>query len=288
FMSRKAISVSFASYVANLDIRTSFHAGLNMIVMGEFSFIIAKMAVDTGAAGEFFYSTVISIALITALVYPLSVAKSDTIVDIFEKRTPRSVKAALSLIERLRAAMREKIASSNDLRKSIMKDIKWIFIDMTIIFVVTAAANYLYNYTGLMHDLSGVSPFLPLLLVSSITVILLIPPIYSIVRRIRAIVGVAVHIVLETGSYNSIGKKMIEKVFMNLFTIFIVIVSFVYLLSIVPIPPNMPYISPLVVIFVGIGVALVFRSTLKSVHQKMSVLLSKGIMDEREDSRRIK
>ncbi|MCQ5375006.1 MAG: cation:proton antiporter [Methanomassiliicoccales archaeon] len=280
FIVGKTLSVAFAGYVANLDAKTSLVAGMSMVAMGEFSFIIAKLAIDTGAAGEFFYSTIIGVALITSFVLPFSIKKAGRTAELISEHLPASLRSTLGIIERLRASVREKIATSEEIRKKVRTDITWIFIDITLIFVVTAVANIIYNFTDIMSGLAEISPGLPALIVGSTAAALLIPPVISIMKRIRAIVAVVVHIALDTGRFNAIGGKVIYKVFMNFFTIFIIIVTVIYLISIVPIPPDMPYISPVLILIIGALVAYLFRDAIKSLHQRMSQALSRAIIED--------
>ncbi|MBC7108825.1 MAG: cation:proton antiporter [Methanomassiliicoccales archaeon] len=280
FIIGKTLSVTFAGYVANLDAKTSLVAGMSMVAMGEFSFIIAKLAIDTGAAGEFFYSTIIGVALITSFVLPFSIKKAERTAELISGHLPNSLRSTLSIIERLRASVRERIATSEEIRKKVRTDITWIFIDITLIFVVTAAANMIYNFTDIVSGLAEISPGLPALIVGSTAAALLIPPVISIMKRIRAIVAVVVHIALDTGRFNAIGGKVIYRVFMNLFTIFIIVVTVIYLISIVPIPPDMPYISPVLILIIGALVAYLFRDAVRSLHQRMSQALSKAIIED--------
>ncbi len=69
FIAGKLFSVSLGTFLSNKDARTSLMAGMGMLAMGEFSFVIAKTAFDLGAVDQLF-SSVIGAALVTMFFPP--------------------------------------------------------------------------------------------------------------------------------------------------------------------------------------------------------------------------
>ncbi len=282
FVVGKTLSVGFAGYVSNLGARTSFMAGMGMVAMGEFSFVIAKVGADSGAVGSFFYSTVIGAALITILVLPISVKNSERMVDWISSRIPGPVRSTLALIERLRASVRERLAASAERRKEVRRNIVWIFIDFTFIFVIAVAANVVYGLTDLVANLAQISPILPALLIGGLSVAAMLPAVVSIVKRLRNIVAVLVKVTLETGRFNALGGRVIYRIFMGMFTLFVVIVLLFLMVSLIPTAREITFLPPLVIVIVGGLIAYVLWDLTRSAHERMSEMLSKGLVDEGE------
>jgi len=281
FIVGKIVSVSFASYVSNLDARTSFMAGMGMVAIGEFSFVIAKLGADAQAVGPFFYSTIMGASLMTMLVLPFSVKYSPRILDKASIRLPRPVKNALDLIERLRGSARERLSRSSEVRKEIRTQIIWIFIEFTFIFVVAITVNLVYYFTDVVANLAQISRILPALVLGGVTVAIMLPAIVGIIRHVRRIASLLVTVTLESGSFNAVGGKLIYSIFMNLFTIFVAIIMLLVMISLIPTTRELPYLPPIAIIIVGGLIAYLLWNVTRSAHRKMAEMLSKGIMEEK-------
>jgi len=282
FIVGKVLSVTFASYVSNLDARTSFMAGMGMVAIGELSFVIAKLGADTHAVGPFFYSTVIGASLLTMLVLPFSVKYSPKVVDAVSVHLPRPIEDVLSLIERLRASVRERLSRSTEIRKDIKTQIIWIFIEFTFIFVVAVVTDFIYYFTDVVASLARTSGFLPALVLGGLSVALMLPAIFDIIRRVRKIATLLVRVTLESGNFNAVGGRLIYRIFMSLFTIFVAVIMLSVMISLTPATRDVPYLPPIVVIVVGAVIAYILWNVTRSAHRKMAEMLSKGIMDEGE------
>ncbi|MDD1768786.1 MAG: cation:proton antiporter [Methanomassiliicoccales archaeon] len=281
FIVGKVLSVTFASYVSNLDARTSFMAGMGMIAIGEFSFVIAKMGADTQAVGPFFYSTVIGAAIMTMIVLPFSAKYSPRAFDAVSLHLPQSIKNVLGLIERLRASVRERLSVSAENRKELKNQITWIFIDFTFVFIVAIVADFIYYFTDFVAGLAQVSRILPTIVLGGLSVAIMLPAIVDIIKRVRKIAALLMRMTLESGNFNAVGGKLIYRIFMSLFTIFVAIVMLSVMISLIP-STNVPYLPPIAIIVVGAIVALVLWKLERSAHDKMAEMLSKGILDEGE------
>jgi CPA2 family monovalent cation:H+ antiporter-2 len=281
FIVGKVMSVTFASYVSNLDARTSFMAGMGMIAIGEFSFVIAKMGADTQAVGPFFYSTVIGAAIMTMIVLPFSAKYSPRAFDAVSLHLPQSIKNALGLVERLRASVRERLSVSAKNRKELKSQITWIFIDFTFVFIVAIVADFIYYFTDFVAGLAQVSRILPTIVLGGLSVAIMLPAIVDIIKRLRKIAALLMWMTLESGNFNDVGGKLIYRIFMSLFTIIVAIVMLSVMISLIP-STNVPYLPPIAIIVVGAIVALVLWKLERSAHGKMAEVLSKGILDEGE------
>lgn len=283
FIAGKTMSVTFASYVSNLDARTSFMAGMGMVAIGEFSFVIARVGADTQAVGSFFYSTVIGAAIMTMIVLPFSVRYSPKVLDAVSLHLPQSIKNAFALIERLRASVRERLSMSTENRKVLKIQITWVFIEFTFIFIVAIAADLIYYFTDFVVGQDQNSRLLPALLLGGVSVAVMLPAIIGIIRRMRKIAALLVRMTLESGNFDAAGGKLIYRIFMSLFTVFVAIIMLSLMISLIPATKNVAYLPPVAVIVVGALVAYLLWKVTRSAHSRMADVLSKGIMDEEEN-----
>lgn len=285
FIAGKTLSVTFASYVSNLDARTSFMAGMGMVAIGEFSFVIAKVGADTQAVGSFFYSTVIGAAIMTMIVLPFSVKYSPKVLNAVSLHLPQSIKNAFALIERLRASVRERLSMSTENRKELKTQITWVFIEFTFIFIVAIVADFIYYFTDFVVGQAQNARLLPALLLGGVSVALMLPAIIGIIRRMRRIAALLVRMTLESGNFNAAGGKLIYKIFMSLFTVFVAIIMLSLMIALIPATKNVAYLPPVAIIIVGALVAYLLWKVTKSAHSRMADVLSKGIMNDEEENR---
>ena len=68
FVIAKILTVLLGYLLGNKTLRISFMSAVSLAAMGEFSFIIAKTALDAGVVGQNFYSAVIGAALVSMVV----------------------------------------------------------------------------------------------------------------------------------------------------------------------------------------------------------------------------
>lgn len=88
FVIAKILTVLLGYLLGNKTLRISFMSAVSLAAMGEFSFIIAKTALDAGVVGQNFYSAVIGAALVSMVVLPLLSKNSSKIYDKVAAKTP--------------------------------------------------------------------------------------------------------------------------------------------------------------------------------------------------------
>jgi hypothetical protein len=86
---------------------------------------------------------------------------------------------------------------------------------------------------------------------------------------------------LESGSFDAVGGKLIYSVFMNLFTIFVVVMLLV-MISLIPATREIPYLPLSAIIVICGSIAYLLWNVTRSAHPKMAEILSKGIMEEKK------
>lgn len=100
--------------VAGNEARDSIRAALALTPLGEFSFVIAFLGVQSGIMGEGFYAAAVGASLATCVVAPALVRRADAASDAVLRRTPRwllrGLDAYRGTIERLQASLGSNLA----------------------------------------------------------------------------------------------------------------------------------------------------------------------------------
>ncbi|HEX5035907.1 MAG TPA: cation:proton antiporter [bacterium] len=134
----KFVGVFLGAFLTGFEIRTSVRAGLSLAQIGEFSFIIAGVAV-AGGGGKDLYSLAIAVSGLTTLTTPWLIRASDSVARAIDRKLPRSLQtfAALygSWIGNLSRAGIKEI-------KGTRRYLVLILIDIGSLFAIFLAAAY--------------------------------------------------------------------------------------------------------------------------------------------------
>lgn len=71
------------------SLRTAVGAGMSMVQIGEFSFIIASLGTTLGVTSHFLYPIVVSVSVITTFTTPLFIKKSDSVYALISRVLPK-------------------------------------------------------------------------------------------------------------------------------------------------------------------------------------------------------
>jgi monovalent cation:H+ antiporter-2, CPA2 family len=283
FIVGKVFSVTTATYVANTDARSSMMSGMAMVAMGEFSFVIVKTGVDNGTIGQFFYSSIIGAALITMIVLPITFRYSSRTVDYLAAHLPDSVVVSMRRTESLRSEVRSWMATHADRRKEILRHLFWIFVDFTIILMIQVFAGFFYGFGDLLRGLASGLSLLPTTLGMIISVALIVPPLISIVRRMKRIVAILAKGLIESGRFQSGTGHMFFRIMTRLGYIFTFIALFFMLIPIAPMARDFPFLL-VAALVIGIMVTVWLRDINKATYDRMTNLLSENLLEPRKES----
>lgn len=99
FIVGKMTSVVIGGDAANFKARSSFLIATAMVAMGEFTFVVAKVALDGKLIGTDIYSSVIGAAVITMVLLPLISRSSPRFFDWFIGKIPKKTIRGLARVE---------------------------------------------------------------------------------------------------------------------------------------------------------------------------------------------
>jgi len=154
FVLAKMFACTFSTFICGFGARNSLGAGLSMIAIGEFSLMIAAVAVGSADIRPEIYPTIVLVTTITALVVPYSVKYTDKVSRALEGRTPRSVlymASYLNLVVRnMRRRSRSSVHISNEMRNSITRLVVYIIVMLTAVALAVNTAPHADQYAYLV------------------------------------------------------------------------------------------------------------------------------------------
>ncbi|HUR29413.1 MAG TPA: cation:proton antiporter, partial [Planctomycetota bacterium] len=139
----RASAISLGAFLTGFGIRDSVRAGLHLAQIGEFSFIIAAIGVESGAVGAFLYPVAVAVAAFTALLNPWFVRASPGIAALVERRLPQRMRTFASLY----AAWLENWRSRKDqseLRARLSRLGLWLAVDLVLLAAVIISSAVWY------------------------------------------------------------------------------------------------------------------------------------------------
>ena len=93
----KVVACAGGTFLGGYDRGTSLRVGMSVAQIGEFSFIIAALGVTLRVTSDFLYPIAVAVSAITTLLTPYLIRSSDTVVNKFERISPRPLINAMSV-----------------------------------------------------------------------------------------------------------------------------------------------------------------------------------------------
>lgn len=158
FILAKIFSCSLSTFIFGFGARNSIGAGLSMIAVGEFSLMIAAVAIGSTAISKSInlYPTIVLVTTISALVVPYSVKYSDRATKIVEERVPRSFLLLASyfnlVVRNMRKRSQTSLKISNEMRISISRLFVYIIVMVSVSAIAVGAAPKIRDYAGFVGN----------------------------------------------------------------------------------------------------------------------------------------
>ena len=134
------VSVSLGAFLSGRDVKTSVQAGMSLAQIGEFSFIIAAIGVESGAIGSFLYPVAVAVSVFTAFTTPWLIRASAHTAIFIDRRLPKPLQTFVSLygswIEQLRATKAEAGAQAR-----VDRLIRLLSIDAVLLAAIVIGAS---------------------------------------------------------------------------------------------------------------------------------------------------
>ena len=131
----------------------------------------------------------------------------------------------------------------------------WIFVDFTIILLIQVFVGFFFDFGKALQGVAAWLSVLPTTLGMIISVALIVPPLISVMRRMRRIVAILVDGLVESGRYQLSTGRNFFRIMTRLGYIFTFVALFFLLIPIAPMARDFPFLL-IVGIVVGILVTI--------------------------------
>jgi len=283
FIVSKIGSVWLGCYLVNMTAQKSFVVATSLVAMGEFAFIIAKLALDAGIVTQDFYSAVIGAALITMVFMPLLAKVQPQVFRELSKRTPQRVRDAMARIDGIKLVAANRLLLPSPAKSSIKRGLSLIFVDFMVIVVVMLIFSTLGSPPSSAADPNlNVLPQEILLLLA---IVVVSPALHNVHYHIKTIAKALTSLTMGSRRYSKGSEKHIYTIYSNLgnATMFI---AFLFLIMLFIPDRGMISLPGLVIIGVT-AVIIVYLAwdTIRRGYDKFYALVSKNESEQTVEER---
>ncbi len=269
FMGSKIVAVSSSCFISGKTGRTSLLIALSLPVMGEFAFVIAKMALDAQVVAQSFYASVIGAALVSMLLMPPISKHADAICDAAVRVTPSWLSRLLRRFEDFRCNVVAWSSRSTEAAKNFKQELILLLIDVTTLGVVLVLFDVLGLYSGIPSSKGdGLSGWAEWIIFAAILGIVL-PATVNMVRGIRRLAKT-----LAFGDNWQGVDTSLYKAFRNMESMILVLILLILFLPFIPSTDELS--TKVWISFLGVLVLslIMARSSYRTAHRRIKQALA--------------
>jgi CPA2 family monovalent cation:H+ antiporter-2 len=137
----KIVGVAMGALLAGTPAPLAVQTGMSLAQIGEFSFIIAGVGVETGAAHPFLYAVAVAVSAVTTFTTPFMIRASEPVGAMIERRAPQT----LARLQRLYGGWSERVnagRAATDIRPSAAAPLFFLIAGGVCVAAVVLAINY--------------------------------------------------------------------------------------------------------------------------------------------------
>jgi CPA2 family monovalent cation:H+ antiporter-2 len=140
----KVTGVTLGTFIMGNGVRTSIQTGMSLCQIGEFSFIIAALGLNTGATDDYLFPVAVTVSAATTLLTPWLIRGSGSVATQVDRRLPRALRtfAALhgSWSEQLQSGQQD-----DSTRGQVRRRIRRLALDLGVLFSLVLAASMVHR-----------------------------------------------------------------------------------------------------------------------------------------------
>jgi len=268
----KFVGNFFGSSMSGHDIVGASTVGSVMVPRGEFSFIMAKQAIDSGAVRDSLYPVTMLVTLATMLCMPLLLKVLPTLAD-KKSLIPLKIINPIFVVGQFFNQIMKTSEDNTDLNKMLKHHGPKLFINIVIVIAILAVINY-FKERIIAFFVSSEIPLLiePELLLTIISIILIVYPIISLLGRVEKVVSNisdTISTKLIPGDTSEFENKPLHRLIRNILFIGIVLVLIALIQPYITEISQIEFLS-FVISVIGFVIAVILIADTVFVFHKLS------------------
>ncbi|MCV0409832.1 cation:proton antiporter [Nitrosopumilus sp.] len=268
----KFIGNFFGASIGGHGMISSSTIGSVLVPRGEFSFIMAKQAVDGGSVRDTLYPVTMLVTLATMFCMPLLLKILPTLAD-KQSHIPLNVLNPIFIVGKFFNNLMNTPGDDSQFNKILKKHGPKFFVNLMIVIAILALIDYFHDYiVNIISTLGIPLPIEPEILLAIISILLIVYPVITMLGKIENLVTNISDILstkLIPADTKHIEEKPLHRLLRNIFfTGFILIIIAViqpYMADVVLLP-----FLPFLISGIGLTIAIILIADSVFVFQKLS------------------
>lgn len=283
----KFVGNFFGSSIGGHDVTSSSTIGSVMVPRGEFSFIMAKQAMDSGAVRDSLYPVTMLVTLATMFCMPLLLKVLPTLAD-RNSAIPMKVLRPIHILGRFFHKLMQSTENDNQFNKLLRQHGMNFFVNLMIVIAILAIIDYFNDDIVEILTSTGVPlPIEPEILLTIISILLIIYPVISLLGKIEKFVTNISDILstkLIPTDTSKLEEKPMHRLFRDVFFVALVLILVAVIQPYIADIEFLPFLSFLIS-GIGLGIAILLIVDAIFVFQKLSHgHIMESLMKEDEES----
>ncbi|MDD1746195.1 MAG: cation:proton antiporter [Methanomassiliicoccales archaeon] len=284
FIVGKLVFISSACYLANFNSRSCLYIATSLVAMGEFSFIVAAIALDGGLIDQYIYSAVVGAALVTLICMPFISRGAPRLFEGVKRAFPKDVRKDMDRGAESPRDLVVKEPSRPEVRKEVRRELLYIIIDLVLIAGVLIAVNVLAVLEGWIGDIGADLGVVPSLLAFFIGLILTLPLIFILVVRLKKLSRILASVVYPASGNMNRRRSAAGRVFKDLGEAFLALLLFLLFLPFLPQVEGIGFLPFIALILLAVLLTYFLWDAYKTAYRRVTSSIVRGLSDKDEES----
>ncbi|MCV0392585.1 MAG: cation:proton antiporter [Nitrosopumilus sp.] len=283
----KFVGNFFGASIGGHDVTGASTIGSVMVPRGEFSFIMAKQAVDSGAVRDSLYPVTMLVTLVTMFCMPLLLRIFPTLAD-KSSAIPMRILNPIHVVGRFFYNLMNTPDDNNQFTKMLKAHGPKFFVNLTIVIAILAVIDYFNDDMIMMINEIGIPLAIdPEILLTIISMLLIIYPVVAMLGKIEKLVT-NISDVLSTklipADTKIIEEKPLHRLLRNIFFVGFILILIAIIQPYIGDIEFIPFL-PFIISGIGLAFAIILIADSVFVFQKLSHgHIMDSLMKEDEES----
>ncbi|MBT8242709.1 MAG: cation:proton antiporter [Nitrosopumilus sp.] len=268
----KFVGNFFGATIGGHDVHGASTVGTAMVPRGEFSFIMAKQAVDSGSVRDTLYPVTMLVTLATMLCIPLLLKVLPTLAD-RESLIPMKILNPIFIVGRFFNKLMSSADDDSQLNKMVKNHGPKFFVNLMIVVAILAIIDYFNDdIVNLINQLGIPLAIEPEILLTIISILLIIYPVISLLGKVEKLVTNISDILstkLIPTDTQRIEEKPLHRLMRNIFFIGLILILIAVIQPYIADIEVLPFLS-FIISGIGLAIAIVLIADSVFVFQKLS------------------
>lgn len=283
----KFVGTFFGSSIGGHDVTGASTIGSVMVPRGEFSFIIAKQAVDSGSVRDTLYPVTMVVTLVTMFCMPLLLRVFPTLAD-KSSAIPMKLLNPIHVVGRFFYNLMDTPDDNSQFTKMLKEHGPKFFVNLTIVIAILAIIDYFNDDLIMMLNETGIPLAIdPEILLTIVSMLLIVYPVIAMLGKIEKFVT-NISDVLSTklipADTKMIEEKPLHRLLRNIFFVGFILIIIAVIQPYIGNIELIPFL-PFIISGIGLAIAIILIADSIFVFQKLSNgHIMDSLMQEDEES----